>query len=98
MSSSRNPLLSTALEAKAGNVALRLANDPRTDIYLTGSYDRHRYHGGGLLSSGYTEHEKTIYSKASVLAEKHGLNEVAAVLMKREAADLTARAQSFTLS
>ena len=90
--SSRTPLLSAAIDQGADAIALHLAQNPQTDIQAQASSTTSTYHSGGMFGSGNTEHKTKVDPIPRLLAEKKGMNEVAAVLAQREAADLTAKA------
>lgn len=94
--SSQTPLLSAAINQGADAIALHLAKNPQTDIQAQASSSTSTYHSGGFLSSGHTERKDKAYPIPRILAEEKGMNEVAAVLAQREAADLTAKARALT--
>lgn len=87
------PLIIYAIQNDAADIAMKLAQDPNTNIYVQATYSKSTYHSGGFLSTGHTERKNKEYPIARIQAEEKGMSAVAAVLAQREAADLTAKAQ-----
>lgn len=81
---SETPLLVQAITSGAKNISTLLANDPSTDILKVHYTKRH-------LADA--KRKETYSDKPSVLAEKYGMNDVAAILLTREANALTHKAK-----
>ena len=93
---SYHPLLSTAIESGAAKIALQLARDPQTDIYARSYSEKISYYSEEIHGSLQTESSRNYADSALILAKQKGMNDVAATLAQREAADLTAKAAQLT--
>ena len=91
-SSYSEPLLQLAIEAKASDIAVFIAEQPDLDISASSKSHTAKYHSGGFLSSGHMETTDETGKSLLAMAEAKEMTDVIAILSRREAELLTQQA------